>query len=431
MSPRISIRLLAGQPDQRLAVLAGEGHERAFEALVHRYRRPLLRYCRRMQLPDTRAEDVLQQAFLQAWTALGRGTEVREVRPWLYRIVHNTALNAMRGNAEEHRELTETVQIEAALADESNLQRRIAVRDALAEVAALPRMQQRAIFLTAIDGQSHDEVARVLGISEGSLRGLLYRARATLRAAAAALTPPSLIGWAAGGVNGTGSSTEWLATLTSNGAAVGTAGALAKGVVAAITVGAVASGAAVVHLRAPSPGRADRAPRAGSAELTAAIRPTALAMLPSRHARSRPHTDESRRKGSPRARHGRAPARARREGRDRRRSSGRKQGTGPDADGRPSQGEVADETEVADRGELDDEHAATTGVGKGSGSPGRTRPSSAGTDGGSGSDQVVTRDLDESSGKHEEADGATDSAAVSSDTTNGSDAAKSGGSDDR
>src|ERR1700704_2525555 len=96
MSPRISIRLLAAQSDQRLSALAGEGHERAFEALVHRYRRPLLRYCRRLRLSDARAEDVLQQAFLQAWLAFARGAEVRDVRAWLYPIVHNVRINALR-----------------------------------------------------------------------------------------------------------------------------------------------------------------------------------------------------------------------------------------------------------------------------------------------------------------------------------------------
>lgn len=50
MSPRISIRLLAAQSDQRLVALVKEGHERAFEALVQRYRRPLLRYCRRFAI---------------------------------------------------------------------------------------------------------------------------------------------------------------------------------------------------------------------------------------------------------------------------------------------------------------------------------------------------------------------------------------------
>jgi len=246
MSPSISIRLLAAQSDQRLATLAGEGHERAFEALVHRYRRPLLRYCRRMQLADARAEDVLQQALLQAWMALARGADVREVRPWLYRIVHNAAVNAMRANADGHSELTEAMQAKAALARESDLQRTMAVRDALTDVAALPQMQQQAIFLTAVDGQSHDEVASVLGVSEGAVRGLLYRARTTLRGAAAALTPPPLLAWAAGGAGTAGPTAERLAELSAGGAAAGLTGLLLKGAAVAVTAGALATGATVV-----------------------------------------------------------------------------------------------------------------------------------------------------------------------------------------
>jgi RNA polymerase sigma factor (sigma-70 family) len=248
MSPRISIRLLAAQPDQRLAALAGEGHERAFEALVQRYRRPLLRYCRGMRFTDTRAEDILQQAFLQAWMAFAGGTEVRDVRPWLYRIVHNAAVNAMRGAAEAHGELSEAEQATAALATESHLQRRMALHDALSDVAALPPMQQQAIFLTAVDGQSHDEVAGVLGISEGALRGLLYRARSTLRSAAAALTPPPILAWASAGAGSGGPTAERLAELSAGGGAAGMAGLLLKGVVVAVTAGALAGGASVLSV---------------------------------------------------------------------------------------------------------------------------------------------------------------------------------------
>jgi RNA polymerase sigma factor (sigma-70 family) len=246
MSPRISISLLGAQSDQRLLALVSEGHERAFEALVQRYRRPLLRYCGRMGLSDARGEDVLQQTFLQAWLALARGAEVRELRPWLYRIVHNAAVNAMRGPAELHGELTEAVQARAALAGESNLERTIAVHEALGEVAELPRMQRQAIFLTAVDGQSHDEVASALGISHGALRGLLYRARATLRSAAAALTPPPLLEWAARGGGASGAAAERLAELTAGGGAAGFAGVLLKGAVVAVTAGALATGASVL-----------------------------------------------------------------------------------------------------------------------------------------------------------------------------------------
>jgi RNA polymerase sigma factor (sigma-70 family) len=298
MSPRISIRLLASQSDQRLAALAAEGHERAFEALVHRYRRALLRYCRRMSLGDARAEDVLQQALLQAWMALARGTEVRDVRPWLYRIVHNAAVNAMRGNAADgHGELTEQVQANAALAGESNLQRRMAVREALTDVAALPQMQQQAIFLTAVDGQSHDEVADVLGISEGALRGLLYRARTTLRSAAAALMPPPLLACATGGPGAAGPTAERIAELSAGGGAAGIGGLLIKGAVVAVTAGAVATGATVVnsdsHGARPA---AHRTPSGGS------LRPTADAGRASQTSGAALPDDSARRAGS----HGRS-----------------------------------------------------------------------------------------------------------------------------
>jgi RNA polymerase sigma factor (sigma-70 family) len=90
-----SVKLLRTQTDERLVALAAAGHERAFEAIVERYRRPLLRHCRRY-LPEARAEDALQQALVSAWGALRRGDEVRALRPWLHRIVHNTSLNALR-----------------------------------------------------------------------------------------------------------------------------------------------------------------------------------------------------------------------------------------------------------------------------------------------------------------------------------------------
>jgi len=312
MSPRISISLLAAQPDQRLLALARDGNERAFEALVHRYRRPLLRYCRRMRLSETRAEDVLQQALLQAWLAISRGAEVRELRAWLYRIVHNVAVNAMRGPAESHGELTEAVHARAALAGESNLERRIAVREALGEVAELPQMQRAAIFLTAVDGQTHDEVADALGITHGALRGLLYRARATLRGAAAALTPSPLLAWASNGTGAAAPSAERLAELAAGGGA-GFAGVLLKGVVVAVTAGALATGAGVVanHER-ESAGRPRGAPRA--ALLTApaatherpgaggAVSAVALVELRSTHGRH----DEAARHGKRSAARGRA-----------------------------------------------------------------------------------------------------------------------------
>jgi hypothetical protein len=72
MTPLLSNPLLRAQSDDRLAELAAAGHDRAFEAIVERYRKPLNRYLRRL-LSEQLAEDVLQATFVRAWQALGTG----------------------------------------------------------------------------------------------------------------------------------------------------------------------------------------------------------------------------------------------------------------------------------------------------------------------------------------------------------------------
>lgn len=241
MSPSVSARLLLAQSDARLVELAREGHERAFEALVQRYRRPLLAYCRRLLLRDERAEDALQQGLLQAWLALQDGCAVREAKPWLYRIIHNCALNALRVSGYDYNTLSESLR--GADAPEHDLDRRIAVRQTLAGLAALPELQREALMRTALDGHSHEQVARALGLSEGALRGLVYRARATLRAAATALTPPPVVSWAL--APRTGMSAPLIARVAEAGAgggSVGLGGALLKGGAIAVTAGTLAGG---------------------------------------------------------------------------------------------------------------------------------------------------------------------------------------------
>ena len=108
MTPLLSTAFLRSQTDERLAALVADGHESAFEAIVERYRRPLLRYCRLM-LPRAQAEDVVQQSFVNAWASLHAGTSVLELRPWLYRIAHNGAVNALKRSGYDYDELHESL----------------------------------------------------------------------------------------------------------------------------------------------------------------------------------------------------------------------------------------------------------------------------------------------------------------------------------
>jgi RNA polymerase sigma factor (sigma-70 family) len=251
--PSPSLTLLRTQSDDRLVALARAGHERAFEAIVERYRRPLLRAARRV-LPEARAEDALQQALIAAWTALGRGDEVRDLRAWLYRIVHNTALNALRVSGYDYEHLEDALRLADASAGDDELERRAVVRQTLASLAALPERQREALLRTAVSGYSQEEVARDLGISDNAMRQLIHRARVTMRTAVTAVTPLPLVPALAAGGRG-GPVAERIAELIAGAAPAGAAATLAKAGTVAVIAGGAISGPAIVDRVADRPPR--------------------------------------------------------------------------------------------------------------------------------------------------------------------------------
>ena len=243
--PSPSIVLLRTQSDARLVALARDGHERAFEAIVERYRRQLLRACRRV-LPEARAEDALQQALWPPGAGSRRGDEVRELRPWLHRIAHNTSLNLLRQSGYDYDQLQESLQI--ADAPDEELERRAVVRQTLQGLASLPPRQREALLAIAVEGRSQDEVAGDLGLSTGAVRQLVHRARSTLRTAATAVVPLPLVtlGWRGGS---RGELAARIAELSAGAGGAGASAALAKAGTVVVLAGGVVAGPALVEKR--------------------------------------------------------------------------------------------------------------------------------------------------------------------------------------
>jgi RNA polymerase sigma factor (sigma-70 family) len=268
MTPIVSATLLRTQSDVRLVALARQGHERAFEAMVERYRRPLHRYLRRL-LNESRAEDALQQTYMKAWSALQDGIEVLDLKPWLYRIARNTALDALKKAGYDYDELTES--LHAPGAPEADVERRVVIRETLAGVAALPYNQREALLRTAVEGHSRAQVASDLGVSDGAVRQLLHRARTTLRAAATAATPMPIAGWAAGAAGHGGPTAERVGELVAGGGA----GLLLKGGAVLVAAGALVT--APVALHGGSTGHDPAAAAAASAPASDSDRPAPAA----------------------------------------------------------------------------------------------------------------------------------------------------------
>ena len=237
---------LSGASDERLVELARAGDERAFSAIVERYRAPLLRYCQGY-LPPAAAEDAVQQAFINAYRALTReaGTPPDVLRPWLYRVARNAALNVARDPHAGLDELPES--LDGVRRPDEVVQARERFERVVDAVSALPPKQRQVIVRHALDGDSHERIATDLGMTAGSIRQLAHRARQTVRAAAAALVPSPLLRFLPVGADA---------------AEVGSGAAMAKVAVAVVVVGAAGGGAVQItrHDEKPAVAQVRKAP---------------------------------------------------------------------------------------------------------------------------------------------------------------------------
>jgi RNA polymerase sigma factor (sigma-70 family) len=247
---------LRAQPDRRLVDLVRDGYDAAFEEIVRRYRRPLDRFA--AAIVGGRSEDVTQDAFSKALLAL-RGTEAEiELRPWLYRIVRNTALNDLRGRGPVVEELEETLPGGRSAAAEAESRQEL--RDLMDRLQALPEPQRAALVMRELEGLSHEEIAAALGVSGGAARQAIFRARAALRDGLGLLVPMPILRALAehteGAARAGGAIAAGAGASTAGGAALGGigAGALKVGLATVLIAGTVGAGVAIDHHRGGPPG---------------------------------------------------------------------------------------------------------------------------------------------------------------------------------
>jgi RNA polymerase sigma factor (sigma-70 family) len=259
---------LRSQPDRRLVTLVREGYEAAFEEIVRRYAKPLGRYA--AAIVGSRGEDVIQDSFSKALLALRRDDAEIELRPWLYRIVRNTALNDLRDRPPSAEALAEAIAGGRSAAEEA--ERREELTDLMRRLRELPESQRAAIVMRELEGLSHEEIATALGLSGGAARQAIHRARQALRDGLGMLLPLPLLkalidhgGEAALAGAGAGG-----AVAAGGAVGGGSAGlALKAGVVTAVLAGSVGTGVALRENRGQDEGSA----AASAARVTAGTAP--------------------------------------------------------------------------------------------------------------------------------------------------------------
>lgn len=151
-------------------------------ALATALRPELHRYCSRLMGSVIDGEDVVQDTFARAVVALEELCEVPQLRPWLFRIAHNRALDLLRSRAIR---VAEPIETALDIADEADpvevLMRRQAVQTAVSRFAGLPVTQRSVVILRDVLDEPLADIAALLGITVDAVKAHLARGRARLR----------------------------------------------------------------------------------------------------------------------------------------------------------------------------------------------------------------------------------------------------------
>ena len=183
----LSKQALKDEDDIALARLSSRGDRDAFGELCERKQRDLYFYCLSMLGNHHDAEDAVQSAVLSMWLNIRRLDRPEGFRAWMLRIAHNKCLDLLRARSRKagHETDMEIEEIEIAERNADAIPEKHAENAELSEalyemVLKLPEKRRETILLYYYEGLSTVEIAKVSGLTPGSVQGALSKARAQL-----------------------------------------------------------------------------------------------------------------------------------------------------------------------------------------------------------------------------------------------------------
>jgi RNA polymerase sigma factor (sigma-70 family) len=169
--------------DRELARRIGAGDTSAFATLDARHRDALTRYAGGLlRRSEHDAEDVVQDVLIRAHEALRAGDGPDELRPWLYRLTRNRAIDEVRRKrwGDESLDPDHTFTGDSREDPENVLRSKETIRRLIEDLADLPVRQREALLARELDDQTAEQVAAQLGVSVTAAHNLATRARENL-----------------------------------------------------------------------------------------------------------------------------------------------------------------------------------------------------------------------------------------------------------
>jgi len=172
----------AGEAVEALVARAQKGDARAFEALYHRTAGRVYAVCLRMCADPDDATERVQDAYVRAWERLASFRGDSLFTTWLHRLTVNVVLEARRNRGRRSaREVSEGemerfthAAVAAMPGTRVDLERAI---------ASLPDKARRVLVLRDVQGYAYEEIAQMTGVTLGTVKAQIHRARALVKEA--------------------------------------------------------------------------------------------------------------------------------------------------------------------------------------------------------------------------------------------------------
>jgi RNA polymerase sigma factor, sigma-70 family len=177
-------KIKPNETDFELAQKAAAGNLAAFEMIYERYHRRTYSLCLRMTNSGTEAEDITQEVFIQLFRKIGSFRGDSAFSTWLHRMTVNQVLMHFRRRGVQNEKTTEDGEMPEQIVQGTENYNRMPILDRIAidkAISELPNGYRTVFVLHDIEGFEHEEIARMLGLSVGTSKSQLHKARLKLR----------------------------------------------------------------------------------------------------------------------------------------------------------------------------------------------------------------------------------------------------------
>lgn len=162
--------------DEDLVVKIRYGNTDIYATLVKRYEEKLMRYATNLIHDDQKAQDVVQDAFIKAFINLNGFDEKKKFSSWMYRIVHNEAMNAVKKYKKEV-PIIATMDFESGENIEQNFTKKEIIEKAHVCLSDMPILYSEPLSLHFLEDKSYDEISDILRIPMGTVAIRINRAK--------------------------------------------------------------------------------------------------------------------------------------------------------------------------------------------------------------------------------------------------------------